>query len=65
MLEAVYSKATEGGLENPTSFLFQPEILMIYELLLTEPIETRRLWNKHYPEPELERIANAFGISLD
>lgn len=65
VLEAVYSKATESGPEDTTSFLFQPEVLMIYDLLLTEPIETRRLWNKHYPEPELERIANAFGISLD
>jgi hypothetical protein len=65
VLEEVYSQATEAGIENTTSFLFQPEVLMIYDLLLSEPIETRRLWNENYPEPELERIANAFGLSLD
>jgi ppGpp synthetase/RelA/SpoT-type nucleotidyltranferase len=65
VLEQVYSQATEGGIENTPSFLFQPEVLMIYDLLLAEPIETRRLWNENYPEPELERIANAFGLSLD
>jgi hypothetical protein len=52
-------------MENTTSFLFQPEVLMIYDLLYSEPTETQRVWNQNYPEPELERIANAFGISLD
>jgi hypothetical protein len=61
----VYSHAVESGMENTTSFLFQPEVLMIYDLLLSEPNETQRVWNQNYPEPELERIANAFGISLD
>jgi hypothetical protein len=65
VLESVYSQATESGIENTTSFLFQPEVLMIYELLLSEPTKTQRVWNQNYPEPELERIANAFGISLD
>ena len=65
VLEQVYSQAAQVGIENTASFLFQPEVLMIYDLLLSEPIETRRLWNEHYPEPELERIANTFGISLD
>jgi len=65
VLENVYLQATESGMENTTSFLFQPEVLMIYDLLSSEPTETQRVWNQHYPEPELERIANAFGISLD
>ena len=65
VLENVYSQAAESGMENTTSFLFQPEVLMIYDLLYSEPTETQRVWNQNYPEPELERIANAFGISLD
>jgi hypothetical protein len=65
VLESVYSQAIEAGLENMTAFLFQPEILLIYDLLTSDPIETRRLWNQNYPEAELERIANAFGLSFD
>lgn len=65
VLEKVYSQAIESGMENTATFLFQPEVLMIYDLLSSEPAETQRVWNQNYPEPELERIANAFGISLD
>lgn len=65
VLEQVYSQAAASGVERTSSFLFQPEVLMIYDLLLSEPTQTRKLWNQHYPEPELERIANAFGISFD
>jgi putative GTP pyrophosphokinase len=65
VLEEVYSQASASGLERTTSFLFQPDVLLIYDLLLSEPTQTRKLWNQNYPEPELERIANAFGISFD
>jgi hypothetical protein len=27
--------------------------------------ETRKVWNESYPERELKRIANSFGISFD
>jgi hypothetical protein len=56
---------TEAGLENTTSFLFQPEVLLLYDLLTFDLDKTREFWMKNYPESELERIANAFGISLD
>jgi ppGpp synthetase/RelA/SpoT-type nucleotidyltranferase len=65
VLRKVYERATEVGLEKRTSFLFQPEVLFLYDLLTSDLDRTRQIWNQHYPEPELERIATAFGISLD
>ena len=65
VLEKVYAQAVAAGPENRTSFLFQPEVLFLYDLLSSDPDNTRRVWNRNYPEPELERIANAFGISFD
>jgi ppGpp synthetase/RelA/SpoT-type nucleotidyltranferase len=63
----VYAKALQAGLEdeNTTAFLFQPEVLLIYSLLNSDPDETREVWSQNYPERELERIANTFGMSLD
>ena len=65
LLETVYSEASSGGSENTTAFLFQPEVLMLYERLQNDPIATRRVWNQTYPESELERVANTFGVSFD
>ncbi len=65
VIESVYSKAAESGLEHTAAFLFQPEALLIYNLLDSEPDETRHVWGQNYPEKELESIANAFGISFD
>ncbi len=38
---------------------------MIYDRLMADPLSIRKVWNEQYPEKELERIANAFGISFD
>ena len=65
VLENVYAQASDAGLENTTSFLFQPEVLLLYDLLSSDLDKTREVWMRNYPEAELERIANAFGISLD
>jgi ppGpp synthetase/RelA/SpoT-type nucleotidyltranferase len=67
VIDRVYEKARELGSEDPETpaFLFQPEVLLIYNLLSTSPDKMRMVWNKIYPERELERIANAFGMSLD
>jgi hypothetical protein len=62
-LRSVYELAERTP--DRSAFLFQPESLMIYDLLSADPLSTRRVWNEHYPEKELERIANAFGISFD
>lgn len=67
VIEQVYAQAREQGLENDKTpaFLFQPEMLLIYNLLDSRRDETREIWNQKYPERELERIANSFGISFD
>jgi ppGpp synthetase/RelA/SpoT-type nucleotidyltranferase len=67
VIEQVYSMASEVGLEDDkiTAFLFQPEVLLVYKLLNSNPDDTRRVWNESFPERELERIANTFGLSLD
>jgi len=65
VLEHIYIEASAGHLQDATALLFQPEVLLIYKLLSSDPNATRKLWSEHYPEAELERIANTFGISLD
>lgn len=67
VIEKVYEKARELGTEDPETpaFLFQPEVLLVYSLLTSARDRTRLVWNQNYPERELERIANAFGVSLD
>jgi hypothetical protein len=63
----VYENARELDTEDAETpaFLFQPEILLIYNLLTAARDKTRTIWNENYPDRELERIANAFGVSLD
>jgi hypothetical protein len=63
VLHDVYSKAED--LSAQSAFLFQPEALMIFDLLQTERLSVRDRWIHAYPFEELERIANAFGISFD
>lgn len=67
VIESVFDKARELGIEDSETpaFLFQPEVLLIYSLLTSARDRIRKLWNQNYPESELERIANAFGVSLD
>jgi hypothetical protein len=67
VIEKVYAKARELGAEDDTTpaFLYQPEVLLVYNLLTDARDNTRKIWNEHYPDRELERIANSFGISLD
>jgi hypothetical protein len=47
-----------------TTFLFQPEVLMIYDQLQTMPYRVRLRWAEQFPEKELERIALRFGFSF-
>jgi hypothetical protein len=48
-----------------SAFFYQPEALMILERLESDEFEMRRVWNQHFPETELERVATAIGMSLD
>lgn len=63
VLQHVYVQAETAP--DRSAFLFQPEALMIYDLLEADPLVVRRAWNERYPEKELERVANAFGMSFD
>jgi len=65
--QEVISDVYEQAEDEPdrSVYLYQPESLMIYDCLYEDTIATRRVWNAKYPERELERIANAFGISFD
>lgn len=63
VLRHVYEQA-ETILDR-SAFLFQPEALMLYDLLETDSLTVRKTWNEWLPEKELERVANAFGISFD
>lgn len=65
MLHQVYDRAQQDPSAH-SAFLLQPEALMILDLLLTREWKTRQAWVNHaLPEKELERLANAFGISFD
>jgi hypothetical protein len=56
---------TYQGDDDRSAYLLQPEALMIYERLERDKTAARKAWNKLYPPEELERFANAFGISFD
>lgn len=51
--------------QTRSAFMFQPEVLMLYERLEHDPIAVREQWARTFPERELERIALAFGIAFD
>ena len=63
LLHDVYSAAER--VPDRSAFLFQPEALMIFDLLLRERLSVRESWVEHYPVKELERIALAFGMTFD
>lgn len=62
VLYSVYRDAEEW---KASAFLYQPEVLLIYERLEADQLAIRKVWNTRFPEIELERIANTFGLSFD
>lgn len=65
MLQAVYEVAEQDP-TGRSAFLLQPEALMIYDLLRRKIWDIRQAWSDQgLPPKELERMANAFGISFD
>jgi ppGpp synthetase/RelA/SpoT-type nucleotidyltranferase len=46
---------------NHPLFLFQPESLMIFQLLESDKFKLREEWIKHYPARELEQLAIKWG----
>lgn len=63
VIREVYDQAEDTP--ERSAYLYQPEALMIYDRLCADSMAIRKVWSEHYPERELERIANAFGISFD
>jgi hypothetical protein len=63
-LRHVYSNP-EGDYSDASAFLFQPEALLLYDRLQNDPDRTLAAWNSKFPPRELERVAVAFGLSLD
>jgi len=63
-LQQVYELAAEDRRDS-SAFLFQPEALLIYDLLLNMETTLRDTWVHEFPEKELDRIAVAFGFSPD
>jgi len=53
-------------MDTPRSAIFfQPEILVVWELLANNPDALWSAWVKHLPEDELKRLANEFGFSYE
>ena len=66
VLKAVFDEASEKGSENTSAFFFQPEVMLLYDLLDSNLDKTRKIWSTAFPDSELERIANASGyLSTD
>lgn len=62
-LQQIYAQQEEY---NTSELVFQPEALMIAELLeRDEQLAVQRLWNERFPDVELERLALAMGHSFD
>jgi len=62
LLNSIYEHADEW---SASALLYQPEALMIFERLQNDQFAVREAWNREFPEGELERVANDFGISFD
>jgi hypothetical protein len=56
--------ADAAAVAERSAFLFQPEVLMIYDQLQAMPYRLRPQWVQEFPERELERIALRFGFSF-
>jgi len=63
-LAHVYNEAAADSADQ-SAFLHQPEALMIYNLLEIDRASTREVWSEHFPDRELERLAQKFGISFE
>jgi ppGpp synthetase/RelA/SpoT-type nucleotidyltranferase len=48
VLEHAYAQAAKEP-QDMTSFIFQPEVLFLYDLLSVDQYKTRQLWNQEYP----------------
>ena len=62
-LESIFEEQRE--LPSRSLFLFQPEVLMIFDRLSTDPDTLQHAWTQQFPERELEKLATLWGVSLE
>ena len=63
MLQDVFDQMTQTA-KGRSAFFFQPEILLIYDQLQSQPYKLREHWSERFPPEELEMVATAFGHSF-
>src|SRR5450432_2275907 len=61
MLQSVFDQMTKTP-KGRSAFFFQPEILLIYDQLNSQPYKLREHWSERFPPEELEMVATAFGF---
>lgn len=62
-LETIFGE--QQNLLDRSVFLFQPEVLMIFDQLTRRPAMLRAVWSKKFPYNELERLAVLWAVSFD
>ena len=63
VLQDVFDQMTKTT-KGRSAFFFQPEILLIYDQLQSQPYKLREHWAERFPPEELEMVATAFGFSF-
>lgn len=63
VLQDVFDQMSKTA-KGRSAFFFQPEILLIYDQLQSQPYKLRELWSERFPPEELEMVATAFGHSF-
>jgi hypothetical protein len=46
-------------------FLSQPELIVIFLLIETEPFKLKEVWERNYPIKDLERFSTWWGKPID
>jgi histidinol phosphatase-like enzyme len=55
--------ADQHASDARSAYLFQPEALLIYDLLQDHKWDLRHAWDQNFPPRELDRLSTAFGVS--
>ena len=53
------------GVKDHYLFMFQPEILMIFDRLEADKFTLAEEWSQHFPIDELQKIAVAWGTPIE
>lgn len=63
-LVQIYDMAQAPDASAISPLLFQPEAIALFERLTVNKSGLRKAWSHSFPEAELEKVANNFGISF-